>query len=320
MKRLLAALFLCASFAAAQICPSGFALVGGICISTSVVNGSSNLTTVGAIPYVSAAYTLNQDAANFFWDSANHRLGLGDVSPIAKLVVIGDIMFRQNGNSAVGTLRGDNVNQGPGGAIQLGTNNAAASRYVAFGSVPSASTGEATFTELARMAAATGNWLFGGTTDGNYKVDVQLSGSSGTLRVYDQTPTTGSTKVVFALGAADAASSDLLTNQGRTRSAQWGTASNCSSSASPAVCGASSAGSVVVAAAATTVQVNTTAVNSNSQVLLMFDSSLGTKLGVTCNTTVPTTYGVSARGANNFTITSTAPAANPACFSYFIMN
>lgn len=100
-----------------------------------------------------------------------------------------------------------------------------------------------------------------------------------------------------------------------------GTNSNCSSSASPAVCGSSASGSVTVAAAATTEVVDTTAVTANSQVQLTFDSSLGTKLGVTCNTT-PVQPTVSARtGGTSFTITlGTAPTTNPACFSYTIVN
>jgi hypothetical protein len=99
------------------------------------------------------------------------------------------------------------------------------------------------------------------------------------------------------------------------------TATNCSSSAAPAVCAAAPAGSVVVAAAATTVVVNTTAVTANSQIFVMYDSSLGTKLSVTCNTTVPALYGVTARtAATSFTLTASAPITNPACFSYFIVN
>ena len=101
----------------------------------------------------------------------------------------------------------------------------------------------------------------------------------------------------------------------------YGTLTNCSSSKSPAVCGSASAGSVVVAAGATTVTVNTTKVTANSQILLTFDSSLGSKLSVTCNTTVaqPT---VSARTVGtSFTIKlPSAPAINPACFSYQVIN
>jgi hypothetical protein len=101
----------------------------------------------------------------------------------------------------------------------------------------------------------------------------------------------------------------------------YGTVTNCSSAASPAVCAAATAGSVVVAAAATSVVVNTSEVTANSQIFIQFDSSLGTKLGVTCNATVDLGQ-VTARSAGvSFTITSAAaPAVNPACYSYFIVN
>ena len=51
------------------------------------------------------------------------------------------------------------------------------------------------------------------------------------------------------------------------------------------------------------------------------DSSLGTKNGVTCNATFVAPW-VSARTAGtNFTVSlGTAPATNPACFSYTIKN
>lgn len=96
---------------------------------------------------------------------------------------------------------------------------------------------------------------------------------------------------------------------------------NCSSTASPAVCGSAAAGSVTVDATATTKTVNTTAVTADSQIMLTVDSSLGSRLGVTCNTTIPV-YSVSARTAGtSFVITVTvAPLTNPACFNYLIVN
>lgn len=96
---------------------------------------------------------------------------------------------------------------------------------------------------------------------------------------------------------------------------------NCSSAASPAVCAAAAAGSVVIAAAATTVAVNDTAVTANSQIMLTFDASLGTKLGVTCNTTYGAPF-VSARIAGtSFTVsTGAVPVTNPNCYSFSIIN
>ena len=100
------------------------------------------------------------------------------------------------------------------------------------------------------------------------------------------------------------------------------TSLNCSSSASPAVCASAAAGSVALAAGGTTLTVNTTSVTANSQILITEDSSLGTKLSVTCNTTTGRAYTVTARtAATSFVITSTAaPVTNPACLSYLAVN
>jgi hypothetical protein len=101
---------------------------------------------------------------------------------------------------------------------------------------------------------------------------------------------------------------------------QYWTNTNCSSSASPAVCGAAAAGSFVLAAAATTVTVNTTAVTANSQIIVINDDSLGTKLSVTCNTTLDQVFISGRLAATSFTITGTAPVTNPNCYSYLIIN
>lgn len=103
------------------------------------------------------------------------------------------------------------------------------------------------------------------------------------------------------------------------------TVGNCSSSASPAVCGSAVAGSVALPTGAVpTIVVNTTAVTANSQIFANVDESLGTKLGVTCNTTLSTLLNpvVTARTVGtSFTLTINATiAVNPACLSYFIIN
>lgn len=101
--------------------------------------------------------------------------------------------------------------------------------------------------------------------------------------------------------------------------ATYNTATNCASSAG--TCGSAAAGSVTVAAAATAVVVATTAVTASSVIIITYDSSLGTKLSVTCNVTEPALYGVTARSTGvSFTITSSAPITNPACFNYLIIN
>lgn len=109
------------------------------------------------------------------------------------------------------------------------------------------------------------------------------------------------------------------------KGATYQTATNCSSAASPAVCGSAAAGSFVIAAAGTSVVVDTTAVTASSQIIVQPDSSLGTKLGVTCNTLISSVINpiVTARtAATNFTVTipGAGLVTNPACYSYSIIN
>jgi hypothetical protein len=108
-------------------------------------------------------------------------------------------------------------------------------------------------------------------------------------------------------------------NAGAVTAPTLNTTTNCASAGG--TCGSAASGSVSIAAAATTVTVNTSAVTANSVIIPIFDSSLGTKLSVTCNTQIPPDFHVSARSAGvSFTLTATAPTTNPACFSYLILN
>lgn len=119
--------------------------------------------------------------------------------------------------------------------------------------------------------------------------------------------------------------SNGVTSNASFTAPQYLTTTNCSSSASPAVCGSASAGSFVIAAAGTTVTVNTTAVTANSQIEIQPDESLGTKLSVTCNTLISAVISpvITARVAGtSFTVTipGTGLVTNPACYSYTITN
>ena len=70
-----------------------------------------------------------------------------------------------------------------------------------------------------RFFNGTGNLVVGTTTDGNFRLDVASSGSSGTTRIYDQTPTTGSTSLVVRAGAGQS-SNNLQAWQNAAGSAQ----------------------------------------------------------------------------------------------------
>jgi hypothetical protein len=101
----------------------------------------------------------------------------------------------------------------------------------------------------------------------------------------------------------------------------YSSVTNCADSAGAAACTAAPAGSFVVDAGATSTVVSTTAVTANSEIVVTYDSSLGTRLSVTCNTTaeIPS---VTARSAStSFTVTiPVAPTTNPLCLSYNILN
>jgi|SRR5581483_2558033 len=126
----------------------------------------------------------------------------------------------------------------------------------------------------------------------------------------------------FSCGASDEIKSgNAYMHNGIIDSVIYASYENCASAASPAACDIAISGSVVVAAGTTSVVVDTGEVMANSVILVTFDSSLSTKLSVTCNTTVPALYGVSARsGGTSFTISATMPSVNPACFNYWIIN
>lgn len=95
---------------------------------------------------------------------------------------------------------------------------------------------------------------------------------------------------------------------------------NCASAGG--TCGNAMTGSVTIAAAATTVTVSVTSVIANTTIFIQEDSTLGTKLGVTCNTVLGRTYTVTTRtSGTSFVITaSAAPAANPACLNYILID
>jgi hypothetical protein len=122
-------------------------------------------------------------------------------------------------------------------------------------------------------------------------------------------------------------SSTLLTIGVPITATAYQTFTKCASSVSPAVCGSAAAGSVAVPTGATpTLQINTTAITATSQVFLNVTEAptVGTTLGVTCNTTLSTLVNpvetLRVAGAS-FTIQMNSTlAVNPACVHYLIVN
>lgn len=170
--------------------------------ASGTVGGASNLATVGAIPYVSSSGVLNQDATALFWDATNDRLGIGTNSPALPLDIVGSAPKLQLNRTSV-SARLILENSGSAWYINSADNNA-----LAF---------QTSNIERARFAATTGNLLIGGTTDGNYRLDIQKSGSTGTLRVYDQT---GSTLTEVRAGAGQSGPLSTWTSNAGTINAR----------------------------------------------------------------------------------------------------
>ena len=338
---------------------------------TDLIGGVGNLTTVGAVPYVSATGILNQDAADFFWNATNNRLGIGTATPGYNLEVVGssntEIARVGDGTRSFGISTytpnsgGVTLKNAGTGLISLTTANAVliGTGYAGLGSGVAANTvaiegsvGIGTTTPGRRLDVAAATGLIGvtSTTGTNYVAFQALNtGGTMTLGLEGSSPVvfSGSTaySAIFGTGGAyslhlatsntvratidsagnfgigTTAPGSLLTVNGRASANLFSSGTNCSSSAGPAVCAAAAAGSVVIPAAGTDVTVNTTAVTANSQIFAIFDQSLGTKLGVTCNSTTANPH-IGARVAGtSFTIhANVSPITNPACFSYFIIN
>ena len=104
-------------------------------------------------------------------------------------------------------------------------------------------------------------------------------------------------------------------------SSTYATATNCADGAGAAACGSAAAGAVVIDAGSTSVVVSTTAVTANSRIVPVFDASLGTELSVTCNTTFAAPWISAKTASTSFTISvAVAPAVNPGCFTFVIVD
>ena len=257
---------------------------------TDLIGGVGNLTTVGSVPYVSATGTLNQAATNFFWDATNNRLGIGTNAPGNRLTVVGS-----------------------GAAIRITGTNDTSAAYFQFNSSASTGLGYAGVEGSTPGATLTGTLAYATFISAGSSGSALQLGTPGGIRA------TILPSGNFGIGTTIPGS--LLTVNGRASANLFGSETNCSSTAGPAVCAAAAAGSVIIPAAGTDVTVNTTAVTANSQIFAIFDQSLGTKLGVTCNSTTANPH-IGARVAGtSFTIhANVSPVTNPACFSYFIIN
>jgi len=273
---------------------AGAASTASVLLNGTLFSGGSGTTT---FPYL--LLQPSGTSAVTTWATAGTMLGINAPTSIGNLV-----NFAVNGSSI--------FNIGPTGSINMSgvlTSNSnviagVASFFQLNGRAKLSSPADSIFLMQNNAASAFNRLDFGGTTSSFPAL--QVSGANLQVELADGSGLTG------------LSASNLTSNT-------YSTGTNCSSSASPAVCAAAAGGSVVIAAGATSVVVDTTAVTANSQILVTEDSSLGTKLTVTCNTQSDLVVGsptITARtGGTSFTISlPVAPTTNPVCLSYLVLN
>lgn len=158
----------------------------GVIPTGNAVGGASNLTTVGAVPYVSASGVLNQDASNFFWDATNHRLGIGTNAPNGPLQVTGAASSMIVVNKTDATARFGRFGQG-GVSTLFDFDNL-------FSILPG-STISGAFGQYTALSVNTSRQVRIGY------MDLLATDFAGTLKVYDATASTGATTLTVKAGA-----------------------------------------------------------------------------------------------------------------------
>lgn len=147
------------------------------------------LSTVGAVPYVSSSGVLAQETSGMFYDAANDRLGLGGSGTVTaassvRLAVISASAYAMAFKQSAGN--GESMYIGTSADTDL---------------IISPTSG----TPAMQIDRSSSNVIIGSGADGGYAGDVQRSGSTGTLRVFDQGGL-GSTLAVIQAGAAQSGS------------------------------------------------------------------------------------------------------------------
>ena len=179
----------------------------------SITPGTSGLTTIGAVPFVTSPGILGQDPADFFWDATNNRLGIGTATPTATLQVAGDALIN---NLTVGLGTGSVATNTVVG-YQATLNNVSGSNVTAIGyqalqniitNANSVAVGYQALANLTNGVNAFGAIVGGsGYVDGTY-TPVQLIFSSGT------TATTYPTVTIVVAGGVVTSVTKLTTGTG----------------------------------------------------------------------------------------------------------
>jgi hypothetical protein len=131
--------------------------------------GTATAFTAGSVIFAGASGVYSQDNANFFWDSANARLGIGSVSPPVKLTSVGGTTSGAVDNAAM-FAGGVSGVLGSGAAVYLsGSNNVTRAAVITGVNTSGASNGHAlVFSTSANSAAPTERGRF--DSSGNFLI------------------------------------------------------------------------------------------------------------------------------------------------------
>lgn len=170
--------------------------------------GQITLFSSGTAIFAGAGGAYSGDNSYFFWDDTNHRLGIGTNTPANTLSVNGGnlgVTSQGANNSAIIVDNHSGGNQSnlelsDAGTVKWIIGKDASNNFFLFDSANSRDSLQVVSGNVI-LSPAGGDTLVGGSSDGGFKLDVQKSGSSGTVRIFDQTAVTGVTSVGIQAGA-----------------------------------------------------------------------------------------------------------------------
>lgn len=187
-------------------------------VDYSVGSGGGSITglTAGRVPFATSATALGDDSS-LFWDNTNKRLGIGTTSPSGPLTIAisgtqaftmspttGNVAFSANAphlgtKLEVGGVLG--INRTGSSPIQnlfrLESNDTGA--QISVNSAVNPLIINTNFLEQMRVTAAGDVGI--GTNSPASKLDISGTNAGGTLRLFDQTATTGVTRSIVRAGA-----------------------------------------------------------------------------------------------------------------------
>jgi uncharacterized protein YjlB len=146
--------------------------------------GTATAFTTGSVVFAGASGTYTQDNANFFWDDANNRLGIGDTTPDAKF----DVDFSSTSTTAA-TEYGTSFSISDTGVVASGTDTTYGNRI-----------------DLTRTGAT------GGTinTYGQYIAVTGDTGGTSTIRALDVSASGADTSLAANFTAVGTNTSDVI--------------------------------------------------------------------------------------------------------------